>query len=174
MIHTPRFAAEFMRYVREVFLFFAKDFWIKDFLKYRRLFTNNDSDKGGRGSVERGPEGTQARREARCVPGSKPLSTGRDWRHARTGRQMTATSARAERSSARRPASTPRQVDSSPVYRISRSRTGSVNNQVADNHDNLRDTVKCKRPVLYIVILIKTNRPTHHSLPLNKEPSYLM
>lgn len=162
MIHSPRFAAEIMRYVREVFLFFAKDFWIKNFLKYRWLFTNNDSDKGGRGSVERGPGGTQARREARCVPGSKPLSTGRAWRHARTGRQMTAAPARAERSSARRPASTPRHVDSSPVYRISRSRTGSVNNQVADNHDNLRDTFMCKRHVLYTVILRKKPILTIH------------
>lgn len=105
--------------------------------------------------MERGPGGTQARREARCVPGSKPLSTGRDWRHARTGRQMTAAPARAERSSARRPASTPRHVDGSPVYRISRSQTGSVNNQVADNHANLRDTFMCKRHVLYTVILRK-------------------
>lgn len=172
MIHIPRFAGEITRDVREEFLFFSKDFWIKDFLKYRRLFTNNDSDKGGHGSVERGPGGTQARREARCVPGSKPLSTGRDWRHARTGRQMTAAPSRAERSSARRPASTPRHVDSSPVYRISRSQTGSVNNQVTDNHDNLWDTFMCKRHVLYTVILRKNQ--THHSSPFNKEPSYLM
>lgn len=77
MIHTPRFAAEFMRYVREVqFLFFAKDFWIKDFLKYRWLFTNNDSDKGGRGSAERGPGGRwrgarpgACRGQSLCRPG---------------------------------------------------------------------------------------------------------
>lgn len=76
MIHTPRFAAEITRDVREVFLFFAKDFWIKDVLKYRQLFTNNDSDKGGRGSVERGPGGRRrgarpgaCRGQSLCRPG---------------------------------------------------------------------------------------------------------
>lgn len=114
--------------------------------------------------MERGPGGTQARREARCVPGSKPLLTGRDWRHARTGRQMTAAPARAERSSARRPASTPRHVDSSSVYRISRSHKQEVSTTRSQTIMTTCGTRLCASDKFFIQLsLEKTN-----SLPLNK------
>lgn len=100
--------------------------------------------RGARGDA--GEARGQVRAGVKAFVDRERLETRKNWpandRHSSSSR-------------ARRPASTPRHVDSSPVYRISRSQTGSVNHQVADNHDNLRDTFMCKRQVHYTVILRK-------------------